>query len=84
MSSARRPCRTSIRSILAYGAVNPGNDASRKELFTAQIVLTCTPLTQQPYREDQQRLLENVETLHCFEVAAEFDMGNSPSRPTAA
>lgn len=33
----------SIRSILAYGAVNPGNDAFPKELFTAQIVLTCTP-----------------------------------------
>ena len=27
----------SIRSILAYGAVNPGNDAFPKELFTAQM-----------------------------------------------
>ncbi|MBS6697458.1 MAG: hypothetical protein KH246_10395, partial [Collinsella sp.] len=33
----------SIREMLPYGAVNPGNDAFPKELFTAQVVLTCTP-----------------------------------------
>ena len=67
----------SIRSILAYGAVNPGNDAFPKELFTAQIVLTCTPFDPSNHTEKiNSAFLENVETLHCFEVAAEFDMGN--------
>ena len=67
----------SIRSILAYGAVNPGNDAFPKELFTAQIVLTCTPFDPSNHTEKiNSAFLENVETMHCFEVAAEFDMGN--------
>lgn len=67
----------SIRSILSYGAVNPGNDAFPKELFTAQIVLTCSPFDPNNHTEKiNSAFLENVETLHCFEVAAEFDMGN--------
>lgn len=67
----------SIRAILPYGAVNPGNDAFPKELFTAQIVLTCTPFDPNNHTEKiNSAFLENVETLQCFEVAAEFDMGN--------
>ena len=67
----------SIRDILPYGAVNPGNDAFPKELFTAQIVLTCTPFDPNNHTEKiNSAFLENVETLQCFEAAAEFDMGN--------
>ena len=67
----------SIRAILPYGAVNPGNDAFPKELFTAQIVLTCTPFDPNNHTEKiNSAFLENVETLQCFEVAAEFDMSN--------
>ena len=67
----------SIRSILAYGAVNPGNDAFPKELFTAQIVLTCSPFDPNNHTEKiNSAFLENVETLGCFEVAKVFDMGN--------
>ena len=67
----------SIRAILPYGAVNPGNDAFPKELFTAQIVLTCTPFDPNNHTEKiNSAFLENVETLQCFEAAAEFDMGN--------
>lgn len=67
----------SIRAILPYGAVNPGNDAFPKELFTAQIVLTCTPFDPNNHTEKiNSAFLENVETLQSFEVAAEFDMGN--------
>lgn len=67
----------SIRAILPYGAVNPGNDAFPKELFTAQIVLTCTPFDPNNHTEKiNSAFLKNVETLQCFEVAAEFDMGN--------
>ena len=62
---------------MPYGAVNPGNDAFPKELFTAQIVLTCTPFDPNNHTEKiNSAFLENVETLQCFEVAAEFDMGN--------
>ena len=67
----------SIRAILPYGAVNPGNDAFPNELFTAQIVLTCTPFDPNNHTEKiNSAFLENVETLQCFEAAAEFDMGN--------
>ena len=67
----------SIRSILPYGAVNPGNDAFPRELFTAQIVLTCSPFDPNNHTEKiNNAFLENVETLGCFEAAQEFDMGN--------
>lgn len=67
----------SIRTILAYGAVNPGNDAFPKELFTAQAVLTCTPFDPSNHTEKiNNAFLENQERYHPFEVAATFDMGN--------
>ena len=67
----------SIRTILAYGAVNPGNDAFPKELFTAQAVLTCTPFDPSNHTEKiNNAFLENQEKYHPFEVAATFDMGN--------
>ncbi len=67
----------SIRTILAYGAVNPGNDAFPKELFTAQAVLTCTPFDPSNHTEKiNNAFLENQETYQPFEVAATFDMGN--------
>lgn len=67
----------SIRTILAYGAVNPGNDAFPKELFTAQAVLTCTPFDPSNHTEKiNSAFLENQEKYQPFEVAATFDMGN--------
>ena len=67
----------SIRAILPYGAVNPGNDAFPKELFTAQIVLTCTPFDPNNHTEKMNAaFLENQEKYAPFEIAAEFDMGN--------
>lgn len=67
----------SIRTILAYGAVNPGNDAFPKELFTAQAVLTCTPFDPSNHTEKiNNAFLENQERYQPFEVAATFDMGN--------
>ena len=67
----------SIRTILAYGAVNPGNDAFPKELFTAQAVLTCTPFDPSNHTEKiNNAFLENQELYQPFEVAATFDMGN--------
>ena len=67
----------SIRTILPYGAVNPGNDAFPKEIFTAQVVLTCTPFDPNNHTEKiNAAFLENQETYHPFEVAATFDMGN--------
>ncbi|UWP69001.1 hypothetical protein [Subdoligranulum variabile] len=67
----------SIRSILAYGAVNPGNDAFPKELFTAQAVLTCTPFDPNNHTEKiNSAFLENQDKYQPFEVAATFDMGN--------
>lgn len=67
----------SIRTILAYGAVNPGNDAFPKELFTAQAVLTCTPFDPSNHTEKiNNAFLENQEKYQPFEVAATFDMGN--------
>ncbi len=67
----------SIRSILPYGAVNPGNDAFPRELFTAQVVLTCTPFDPSNHTEKiNNAFLENQERYQPFELAAEFDMGN--------
>lgn len=67
----------SIRTLLAYGAVNPGNDAFPKELFTAQVVLTCTPFDPSNHTEKiNNAFLENQERYQPFEVAATFDMGN--------
>ncbi len=67
----------SIRAMLPYGAVNPGNDAFPKELFTAQVVLTCTPFDPSNHTEKiNSAFLENQELYHPFELAAEFDMGN--------
>lgn len=67
----------SIRTILAYGAVNPGNDAFPKELFTAQAVLTCTPFDPSNHTEKiNNAFLENQERYQPFEVAATFAMGN--------
>ena len=67
----------SIRAILPYGAVNPGNDAFPKELFTAQIVLTCTPFDPNNHTEKMNAaFLENQEKYAPFELAATFDMGN--------
>lgn len=67
----------SIRTLLAYGAVNPGNDAFPKELFTAQAVLTCTPFDPSNHTEKiNNAFLENQERYQPFEVAATFDMGN--------
>ena len=62
---------------MPYGAVNPGNDAFPKEIFTAQVVLTCTPFDPNNHTEKiNAAFLENQETYHPFEVAATFDMGN--------
>ena len=50
----------SIREILPYGACNPGNDAFPKELFTAQVVLTCTPFDPNNHTEKMNAaFLEN-------------------------
>ena len=66
-----------IREILPYGACNPGNDAFPKELFTAQVVLTCTPFDPNNHTEKMDAaFLENQEKYAPFEIAAEFDMGN--------
>ena len=67
----------SIRTILPYGAVNPGNDAFPRELFTAQVVLTCDPFDPNNHTgKINDAFLENQEKYHPFEVAAAFDMGN--------
>ena len=67
----------SIREILPYGAVNPGNDAFPKELFTAQVVLTCTPFDPNNHTEKiNAAFLENQDKYAPFEIAATFDMGN--------
>lgn len=67
----------SIREMLPYGAVNPGNDAFPKELFTAQVVLTCTPFDPSNHTEKiNSAFLENQQNYHPFELAAEFEMGN--------
>ena len=67
----------SIREILPYGACNPGNDAFPKELFTAQVVLTCTPFDPNNHTEKMNAaFLENQDKYAPFEIAAEFDMGN--------
>lgn len=67
----------SIRTLLAYGAVNPGNDAFPRELFTAQAVLTCTPFDPSNHTEKiNDAFLENQRLYHPFEEAAVFDMGN--------
>ena len=66
-----------IREILPYGVCNPGNDAFPKELFTAQVVLTCTPFDPNNHTEKMDAaFLENQEKYAPFEIAAEFDMGN--------
>ena len=60
-----------------YGVCNPGNDAFPKELFTAQVVLTCTPFDPNNHTEKMDAaFLENQEKYAPFEIAAEFDMGN--------
>ena len=67
----------SIREILPYGAVNPGNDAFPRELFTSQVVLTCNPFDPNNHTgKINDAFLENQEKYHPFEVAAVFDMGN--------
>lgn len=67
----------SIRTILAYGACNPGNDAFPKELFFAQAVLTCTPFDPNNHTETiNEAFLENQRLYAPFEQAAAFDMGN--------
>ena len=67
----------SIRTLLAYGAVNPGNDAFPRELFTAQAVLTCTPFDPSNHTEKiNDAFLENQRLYQPFEQAAVFDMGN--------
>ena len=67
----------SIRTLLAYGAVNPGNDAFPRELFTAQAVLTCTPFDPSNHTEKiNDAFLENQRLYQPFEEAAVFDMGN--------
>ena len=67
----------SIRTILPYGAVNPGNDAFPRELFTAQVVLTCDPFDPNNHTGNiNDAFLETQEKYHPFEVAAVFDMGN--------
>ena len=67
----------SIRTILPYGAVNPGNDAFPRELFTAQVVLTCDPFDPNNHTgKINDAFLENQEKYHPFEEAAVFDMGN--------
>lgn len=67
----------SIREILPYGACNPGNDAFPKELFTAQVVLTCTPFDPNNHTEKiNAAFLENQDKYAPFEIADEFDMGN--------
>ena len=67
----------SIRTLLAYGAVNPGNDAFPRELFTAQAVLTCTPFDPSNHTEKiNNAFLENQRLYQPFEQAAVFDMGN--------
>lgn len=67
----------SIRTILPYGAVNPGNDAFPRELFTAQVVLTCDPFDPNNHTgKINDAFLENQEKYQPFEVAAVFDMGN--------
>ena len=67
----------SIRTLLAYGAVNPGNDAFPRELFTAQAVLTCTPFDPSNHTEKiNDAFLENQHLYQPFEEAAVFDMGN--------
>lgn len=67
----------SIRTLLAYGAVNPGNDAFPRELFTAQAVLTCTPFDPSNHTEKiNDAFLENQRLYRPFEQAAVFDMGN--------
>lgn len=67
----------SIRTLLAYGAVNPGNDAFPRELFTAQAVLTCTPFDPSNHTgKINDAFLENQRLYHPFEEAAVFDMGN--------
>ena len=67
----------SIREILPYGACNPGNDAFPKELFTAQVVLTCKPFDPNNHTEKMNAaFLENQDKYAPFEIAAEFDMGN--------
>ena len=67
----------SIRTLLAYGAVNPGNDAFPRELFTAQAVLTCTPFDPSNHTgKINDAFLENQRLYQPFEEAAVFDMGN--------
>ena len=67
----------SIRTLLAYGAVNPGNDAFPRELFTAQAVLTCTPFDPSNHTEKiNDAFLENQRLYQPCEEAAVFDMGN--------
>lgn len=67
----------SIREILPYGACNPGNDAFPKELFTAQVVLTCTPFDPNNHTEKMNAaFFENQDKYAPFEIAAEFNMGN--------
>ena len=69
----------SIRSILAYGAVNPGNDAFPKELFHGtdrfDLHARLTPATI-PRRSTAPFWRTSGDPTHRFEVAAEFDMGN--------
>jgi len=67
----------SIRSILPYGACNPGNDAFPLGLFTARAVLTCTPFDPNNHTEKlNAAFLENQEKYQPFVLDTAFDMGN--------
>ena len=66
----------SVRDILPYGACNPGNDKFPTEVFTADIVLTCTPFDPNNHTEKIDAVFrENLERFGAFEEAARFDMG---------
>ena len=67
----------SIRSLLPYGACNPGNDRFPRELFTAQVVLTCTPFDPNNHTGKIDAAFSKAQSLYSpFELAESFSMGN--------
>lgn len=65
-----------VRDILPYGACNPGNDKFPTEVFTADIVLTCTPFDPNNHTGIIDAVFrENLDRFGAFEEAARFDMG---------
>lgn len=67
----------SVRTILPYGAADPGNDAFPLGLFYAQVVLTSDPFVEQKHTGKlNEAFLQVVAECGCFETAATFDMGN--------